>query len=525
MADTYIDEKEEYSDHVRMVMNGEPINGGPTGPVNIALQQLANRTAFLQKKTNNLQEENISDSAVTSSKIAAGAVTAEKIEKKTLETAIVSSASSGTASAPGYYKRSEEFTSTSSARTTVTTPTRLWVNIGTKGYVKEGAESLDLSKDATWSANAKLWEAKTAYKVNDVIYSSDTKNGYYYRCVTAGTSSALTPTLPTTIGATYNDGDVQWLCEYDYTVSSNRAGKDFYIYACQPTGETETTPKIVLSANSTVPVGYNADNSRKIGGFHCECADIGDTGDTNHPLNNYKAGDVLPHSIWDISHRPKSEPEGMAYVPGLDKWFDIYISSWNGSKLVSVFGGVIADGGSSPAWHGEKFIEQFGLQKKMLMWRDEFMVMAKGSNEETSIKGSADPGTTGGHVDTAGRRMVSYYGHEDCCGTIWQWARDTFENYPGAVWNNNSGNTTYTDGAMRHYLDGYQWRKEPVYDSAVDSRSYGAAIGLLRRAIVGASWSGGADCGSRAVHCNDFSSSVDAAIAARGASEPLHEAA
>ena len=176
MADTYIDEKEEYSDHVRMVMNGEPINGGPTGPVNIALQQLANRTAFLQKKTNNLQEENISDSAVTSSKIAAGAVTAEKIEKNTLETAIVSSASSGTASAPGYYKRSEEFTSTSSARTTVTTPTRLWVNIGTKGYVKEGAESLDLSKDATWSANAKLWAAKTAYKVNDVIYSSDTKN-------------------------------------------------------------------------------------------------------------------------------------------------------------------------------------------------------------------------------------------------------------------------------------------------------------------------------------------------------------
>lgn len=52
----------------------------------------------------------------------------------------------------------------------------------------------------------------------------------------------------------------------DYTVAATRAGKDFYIYACIQAG---TAPKILLSANSTYPAGYTANNSRKIGGFHC----------------------------------------------------------------------------------------------------------------------------------------------------------------------------------------------------------------------------------------------------------------
>lgn len=52
----------------------------------------------------------------------------------------------------------------------------------------------------------------------------------------------------------------------DYTVAATRAGKDFYVYACIQAGNI---PKILLSANSTYPTGYTANNSRKIGGFHC----------------------------------------------------------------------------------------------------------------------------------------------------------------------------------------------------------------------------------------------------------------
>lgn len=41
---------------------------------------------------------------------------------------------------------------------------------------------------------------------------------------------------------------------------------------------------------------------------------------TGHTLSGYVAGDVLPASVWDLSHRPKSEPEGMAYIDGIDMW-------------------------------------------------------------------------------------------------------------------------------------------------------------------------------------------------------------
>jgi hypothetical protein len=54
----------------------------------------------------------------------------------------------------------------------------------------------------------------------------------------------------------------------------------------------------------------------------------------------------------------------------------------------------------------------------------EFQVIAAGSNEETNITGSADPGTTGGHVDTASRRMISNIGVEDACGALYQWLSD-----------------------------------------------------------------------------------------------------
>jgi len=64
---------------------------------------------------------------------------------------------------------------------------------------------------------------------------------------------------------------------------------------------------------------------------------------------------------------------------------------------------------------------------------DEFQAIAAGSNEETNIAGSADPVTTGGHLDTAGRRMISNIGCEDCCGVLWQWLRTQSYRFDGAA--------------------------------------------------------------------------------------------
>lgn len=272
---------------------------------------------------------------------------------------------------------------------------------------------------------------------------------------------------------------------------ANLAGKDVYIYACEPTSGTE--PIFVLSLNSTVPTGYTANNSRKIGGFHCLCKDVGVI--EGHTLSGYVTGDILPATRWDLLHRPKGDSEGLAYDEVSECWLSIYQLSWDGTKLVSVYNGVIADGTSTKKWHGEAFIEQLMNQKMRLPWRHEFQMAAKGSNEGTSIKNAADPNTTGGHVDSNNRRMISNIGLEDCCGCSWQWAMDLgFAG--GSAWNDS------------------------VYNSSVDSQRYGQSYGTLYRLLLGASWLDGSYCGSRSVGCDDGSSSVASRYSARGASEP-----
>lgn len=272
---------------------------------------------------------------------------------------------------------------------------------------------------------------------------------------------------------------------------ANLAGKDVYIYACEPTSGTK--PIFVLSLNSTVPTGYTANNSRKIGGFHCLCKDVGVI--EGHTLSGYVTGDILPATRWDLLHRPKGEPEGFAYEELTDCWIAIYLPSWDGTKLVSVYNGVIADGTSTKKWHGEAFYEQFAKQGMRLVWRHEFQMAAKGSNEEIEIKNAADPNITGGHVDSNNRRMISNIGLEDCCGCSWQWAMDL------------------------GFAGGSEWN-DSVYNSNVDSQRYGQSYGTLYRLLLGAGWYRGSNCGSRSVACHVGSSGVGFDCSARGASEP-----
>lgn len=402
------------------------------------------------------------------------------------------------AAAPNYYERSECYNAASTNRYTVKTPDVLWLNINNQGYGISGSIELDLSKDAAWSANAQEWQASHYYEIDDVVYPLSGKTSYYYRCITAGTSSTLEPEFPTTIGQTYNDGNCQWICELDYTLAANRAGKDFYIYVGV---KSDNTLKTCISANSTVPYGFTADTSRKVGGFHCLCANVGTI--SGHQLTDYKQGDILPASFWDLIHRPKSEPEGMVYVDGIDMWIDIYLCSWTGTiaaktlKTISKFGAVTGDGASTEKFHPLKWEQTMGTQKKRLPWVREFRVFSVGSNQSTNIKGSADVNTTGGHSDTAGRRMVSDFGIEDCCGFLWQWCSD--------VGSATTGSSSYSNG----------------YDANDRSDVKGQIYGAEYRPIVGGGWDNGAVCGSRAAAWNDGSLRLGSYGGARGASEPL----
>ncbi|MFA5753620.1 MAG: hypothetical protein WC910_11180, partial [Bacteroidales bacterium] len=221
--------------------------------------------------------------------------------------------------------------------------------------------------------------------------------------------------LPLKVGSQYFvlDYDVTLDVDDDLDTGTVAAGTDYYVYALDNAGVLD----FVLSANSTYPDGYDADTSRKIGGFHTLCLSVGTI--SGHTLTGYVTSDILPASIWDLKHRPVSNPEGMVYVEPINKWVDIYLASGTGSSTLSVNGGTISD---NRTWLD--FVDDFAAVKKSLLDDSEFQTSAAGSNEETNIVGSADPVTTGGHSDTASRRMISNYGLEDCAGVMWQWLKD-----------------------------------------------------------------------------------------------------
>lgn len=400
------------------------------------------------------------------------------------------------ASAPNYFERDTAFQAID--RIQIASPGILWLNINNKGHKLTRQVLLNVNEPAAWDTKATPWQPGKNYELDN--YVADSTPGYIYRCVTAGTSSTLTPAFPKVIGATYNDGSVVWECCIDYSAPTNRAGKDFYLYALY-SAET-LIPEIILSANATVPSGYTADTSRKVGGFHCLCADVGTI--AGHKLTGYTAGDILPATVWDLKHRPKSAPEGMAYHEGLDMWFSIYLLSWSGTyadgnlKLVSRYGAVSADGTSAEKWHCLKFEQFLGQQKQRLLTWQEFQVASLGSNQGTNVAGSADVNTTGGFRDTAGRRMISHIGLEDCCGNLWQWGADV-------------GSATTGSSSYGNYYD--------ANDYEVKGQTYGAVY----RPLFGGNAANGAVCGSRASYWNRGALSLGWDVGARAASEPLAE--
>lgn len=251
-------------------------------------------------------------------------------------------------------------------------------------------------RDIRWSLNTPYTTAANRYKIVSPTNLAVDVNGTIYSL-----SAAQEIDLS-------NAANWDTVTPTDYTVAATRAGKDFYIYVVTGGG-------LLLSAASTYPSGYDANTSRKIAGFHCVCVDVGTI--SGHTLTGFLAGDVLPASIWDLSHKPKwSGPEGMTFSDQVNIWVDIYLASGNGVSTASVYGATIKD---NRDWMD--FTDDGAAVKKRMLRDREFQAIAAGGNEGTNITGSADPVTTGGHVDTAARRMISNIGCEDCAGVEDQW--------------------------------------------------------------------------------------------------------
>ena len=270
----------------------------------------------------------------------------------------------------------------------------------------------------------------------------------------------------------------------DYTVADNRAGKDFYLYA--------TTSGLKLSDNSTVPTGFDASTSRKIGGFHCLCLSVGTI--SGHTLTGFLTGDILPSSIWDLRHRPTCGPEGMVYSDQADIWADIYLQSGTAATTASANGATITD---TRVWMDH--VDDLAAVGKRLLWDAEFQVISEGSNQKTNIAGSADPVTTGGHVDTAGRRMISNIGCEDCCGAMLQWLLD--QGYRN-------------DDAS--YLGTLSWYTLPGNKGSIYKQGgTGGGTGDVKL-LAGGHWSNGTYCGSRSRDASNYRWFAYTTIGARG---------
>jgi len=308
----------------------------------------------------------------------------------------------------------------------------------------------------------------------------------------------------------------------NYTVAANRAGKNFYVYACQPI--SGCVPVILISAATTFPSGYTATNSRKIAQFHCECANVGTI--AGHALTGYLAGDILPRSIQDLKHRPKvgfiggvvwggpTDFDSLNYAP---IWKAIYMASGTGVNVASVFG---AAASTTRDWNS--FVSDFGLIGCRMMKDAEFQVLCTGIEEEVNIAGSANPTTTGGHVSTTGRRMISNIGSEDDAGVWWQWLDEQSYQFAGAANHTHqvivSGDpqTVTTGNPSGDVAPTWGWYNLPGAAGSLYKQGTYGDIKLL----AGGAWNHAADAGSRARSASNSRWSASSALGGRFSASP-----
>lgn len=304
--------------------------------------------------------------------------------------------------------------------------------------------------------------------------------------------------------------------------SAFAVGKDYYVYICDSRIDS-ADEKYVISLNSTYPTGWNATNSRKIGGFHYgRCRKV----DSNlQPLNGSSvifgtgwesavSNGIVPRSVWTLGHRPKCSPEGMVYLGG-GTWVDIYLNSDDGAKgLKSEHGCAPMTGTESMNWYN--FVERLAKSGKRLPNYAEFCAYAFGSpagldNANTnawSATSNTGRGVTGSVVNA-----VSSVGVVDAVGRVWEWLDELITRAEHAT------NADY------HASVAWGWDKksplntgEKSYDVGNIYQYYAYSLAAL---VAGGCWISGANCGARAVDCCNYPWNVVTHVGARGACDSL----
>ena len=311
--------------------------------------------------------------------------------------------------------------------------------------------------------------------------------------------------------------------DFSSTITGSDNGKDFFVYLLDDDS--------VIASNSKLTAGV------EIGRFHTLCADAGssltmtmpaspssgiavgsniqvkpyrieidpdfyvfynktvtavsagtpyDVITCEHPLKGYVAGDILPESVFCKTFYPETlVDDAMVYDKTTDLCVDVYLQSGTGFNTRSAYNAT-----HTVSRQQVNHLRDLQTVGKRLLSDPEFFSIALGSNECTAIQGAADKTTVGGHVDTAGRRMLSAIGCEECCGYLWQWLND-ISPVGGSNWNGYDGRNSF-------------------------GQTYGTIpYGLL----AGGDWSNSSYCGSCSRTGDHPRSNVHALLGGRGCIE------
>jgi len=260
-------------------------------------------------------------------------------------------------------------------------------------------------------------------------------------------------------------------------------GVDYAIYA--------TADGLVVSNNFTVPDGYTAENSRRIGGFH------------------YGNNEFKDYSFYDLHFRPAcKDPRGMVIdISGSRFWNDIYLLNSTPDALgTSAYNAQIADGSSPckiPAiWGGDGIAQYPNLTQyiaaevlaaygKRLPSHDEFEILALGSTPGYAV--GADPVTTKFDVNARSKN-----GSEQVSGHLWQWGKD--------IWDRGNGSS------------GYTWY---ATDTNGEGQVYSAGTQAVGAVLLGASWGASGFAGARASDWVNEPWNSSGSVGARGLCDHL----
>jgi len=280
-------------------------------------------------------------------------------------------------------------------------------------------------------------------------------------------------------------------------------GKDYYVYLCD---DGSASGLLLISLNSTAPSGYNANNSRKIGGFHY-----------GRKRNSFTPSDVtnnvvVPNSVWDLVFRPKCSPEGMVYIGG-GVWVDIYLASvneaitfsaGNGSPVVtgslkSTYNSIPLTG--TEGLNGYNFIELAYRSGKRLLTYAEWLRAAYGSpqgNNSDNVNAWSATTNTQRQATAYVERAISLLNVIDCAGNIGEWLNEFSIRQDSTSWN---------------------WR-DPMSGQNVGQLYLPYDYGLVQF-VAGGDWDDGVRCGSRTVFLYHYSWVVGTSIGSRCACDSL----